>query len=169
MKRLWAPWRSSYIKESDKAVNNECVFCIKEQNDKDRENLILKRGYNSFVIMNIYPYNPGHIMIVPYTHTGAIEHIDNQTFLEMKGFLDVTISILENQMKAQGFNIGFNIGRSAGAGIENHVHMHVVPRWNGDTNFMPVLGETKVISMDIYELYDELYPYYNKYETREEK
>jgi ATP adenylyltransferase len=169
VKLLWAPWRSSYIKESNKSESNACVFCVKAQDNKDRENLILKRGLNSFVIMNIYPYNPGHIMIVPYIHTGSIEKVNNNTFLEMKGFLDLTIKTLEKQLKTQGFNIGFNIGRIAGAGIENHVHMHIVPRWSGDTNFMPVLGETRVISMNIFELYDELYEYYKNYVIKEER
>lgn len=110
--------------------------------------------------MNLYPYNPGHIMIAPYKHTGNIEEIDNATFNELKLFLDLTLQILKKHMKAQGFNIGFNIGRIAGAGVEDHIHMHIVPRWDGDTNFMPVIGETKVMSINIFELYDELYAYF---------
>lgn len=160
MKRIWAPWRSNYIKESNNIKNVECIFCLKEKDCKDRENLVLKRGNNSFIIINLYPYNPGHIMIAPYKHTGNIEEISNSTFSEMKLFLDITIKILKEHMKPQGFNIGFNIGRVAGAGVENHIHMHVVPRWNGDTNFMPTISDTKVISLNIFDLYDELYTYF---------
>lgn len=160
MKRIWAPWRSNYIKESNNLKNVECIFCLKGKENNDRENLVLKRGNDSFIIINLYPYNPGHIMIAPYKHTGNIEEISKSTFLEMKLFLDTSIKILKEHMKAQGFNIGFNIGRTAGAGVESHIHMHVVPRWNGDTNFMPTISETKVISMNIFDLYDELYKYF---------
>jgi ATP adenylyltransferase len=157
LNRLWAPWRSAYIKGGN---NRECIFCIKEKSRNDREELILKKGNNAFIVMNLYPYNPGHIMIVPYKHTGNIEEIDNDTFIEIKLFLDLSLKILKEHMNVQGFNIGFNIGRIAGAGVEDHVHMHIVPRWNGDNNFMPVIGQTRVISMNIFELYDELYTYY---------
>ena len=136
------------------------MVMVKEESRNDREELILKRGNNVFIIMNLYPYNPGHIMIAPYKHTGNIEEIDNDTFIEIKLFLDVSIKILKKHMKAQGFNIGFNIGRIAGAGVENHIHMHIVPRWDGDTNFMPIIGKTKVMSMNIFELYNELYTYF---------
>lgn len=135
---------------------------MKEKESDYRKELILKKGVNSFVIMNLYPYNPGHIMIAPYKHTGNLEDIDNESFLEMKKFIDLSIKALKNSMEPHGFNIGFNIGRAAGAGVEDHIHLHIVPRWNGDTNFVPVLSETRVISMDVFQIYDELYRYFNK-------
>jgi ATP adenylyltransferase len=161
VKQLWAPWRSNYIKNNKNKIEG-CIFCLKEKESDYRKELILKKGVNSFVIMNLYPYNPGHIMIAPYKHTGNLEDIDNESFLEMKKFIDLSIKALKNSMEPHGFNIGFNIGRAAGAGVEDHIHLHIVPRWNGDTNFVPVLSETRVISMDVFQIYDELYRYFNK-------
>ncbi len=118
--------------------------------------MILFRGKYTFVIMNIYPYNPGHIMIAPYTHTGDINNLKNEEMFEMMKLTQIAIKILEEKMKPQGYNVGINIGRIAGAGFEHHIHIHIVPRWSGDTNFMPIIGETKVIPVSLEETYEEL-------------
>jgi len=139
-KPLWAPWRIEYILQ-DKP--DFCVLCEKKgRSDKDR--LILTQGKYSFVIMNLYPYNNGHLMICPYEHTNDWLSLDSITKQEMQNFLDQSMKVLKKLMKPDGFNIGMNIGKTAGAGIDEHLHWHIVPRWNGDTNFMPVLNHTKV-------------------------
>lgn len=144
MERLWAPWRIEYIK-SDKTEHG-CIFCNKPKDNKDLKNLILYRGKTAFVIMNYFPYNNGHLMVVPYRHTCEFHELTPEEKLEIMNLLDTCVSLLREDMQAQGFNIGVNLGRVAGAGIAEHVHFHIVPRWGGDTNFMPVTGHTKVIS-----------------------
>ena len=155
MNRLWAPWRLKYIQAVD-THDDGCIFCIKPKQNKDRENLILHRATNCFVIMNLYPYNNGHLMIVPYKHVSDPGDLDSDTLLEMMQTVNECTKALRDAMNPEGFNIGMNIGRVAGAGIDQHVHMHIVPRWNGDTNFMPVLGSAKVISQGLFEAYDML-------------
>ncbi len=144
------------MKYISKADSEECIFCKKSKEKKDEENMILFRGKNVFVIMNIYPYNPGHIMIAPYTHTGEIKKLNDDEIFEMMKLTQASIEILENRMRPQGYNVGINIGRIAGAGFEHHIHIHIVPRWNGDTNFMPIIGETKVIPVSLEETYKNL-------------
>lgn len=160
MDKLWAPWRMEYIKDID-SHDEGCIFCQKPQEKKDRDNLILFRGKLNFVIINKYPYNNGHLMVVPYQHFSDCEKLDNASALEMWELIMKCKQILEKAFHPQGFNIGMNIGRIAGAGIDQHVHMHIVPRWNGDTNFMPVISATKVISQGIYETYDALSGYFS--------
>lgn len=155
MKRLFCPWRIKYI-TSEKP--KDCVFCNKLTEDKDKENLILLRGKNNFIILNLYPYNNGHLMIVPYKHTNDITNLSVEVLSEMMILLQVSIMALKEVMKPHGFNIGFNIGEVAGAGIAEHLHLHVVPRWTGDTNFIVVLGETKVIPEDLHTTYKKLQP-----------
>jgi len=118
--------------------------------------MILFRAKNVFVIMNIFPYNPGHIMIAPYKHTGDINKLNEDELYEMMKLTQISIKIIEEKMKPQGFNVGINIGRIAGAGFEHHIHIHIVPRWSGDTNFMPIIGETKVIPVSIEDTYRNL-------------
>lgn len=151
MEKLWSPWRSKYIdsfKHQDK--HEVCVLCESAQKDiNDNENLLVDKGKLTFTVLNLYPYNNGHLMIVPFRHTGDFKSLTDDENLEMMQKIQASIKALEKIYKPQGFNIGANIGRVSGAGIEDHVHFHIVPRWNGDTNFMPVLGEVKVISQDL--------------------
>ena len=153
---LWAPWRSNYVENVDKIEG--CFLChaISQPKSRWKEVLVLYKSSKSFIIMNKYPYNSGHLMIVPVKHTGNYEEIDEETVLDMDKLLRISIKALRKVFHPHGFNIGYNIGRPAGAGLESHLHMHVVPRWNGDTNFMPVIAKTKVISQDLETTYDRL-------------
>lgn len=153
MKLLWAPWRIEYIRSPK---HNGCIFCDFPKENKDEERLILYKGKNAFIIMNNYPYNPGHVMIAPYRHIGKWEDLTDEELLEIMKLSQLIIKALKKAMNPDGFNIGVNLGRVAGAGIDDHVHLHVVPRWNGDTNFMPVLTSTKVIPESLEEAYKEL-------------
>lgn len=152
--RMWAPWRMNYIDGSHKEEG--CFFCSKPNDNRDRENLILYRGKNCFTLMNLFPYNNGHIMISPYKHTGDFENLNDEEMLEIMKLSKLTISAMKASINPAGFNAGFNLGRPAGAGVADHLHFHIVPRWNGDTNFMPVIGETKVISEHILQTYDKI-------------
>jgi len=144
MERLWAPWRMEYITE---APRPGCLFCrvIEDPTDKDAA-LVVWRPDQAIVLLNKYPYNPGHVMVAPHAHVGGLEDLDDAQTADLMRALRRTITVLKPLLKPEGFNIGANIGRVAGAGMPDHVHLHVVPRWNGDTNFMPVLGEVKVIN-----------------------
>lgn len=159
MDRLWAPWRMEYIR-SDKEEG--CIFCDKPIRDNDREMLILYRGKLAFVMMNLFPYNNGHLLIAPYTHTERSNDLSPDERSEIMELGDASMTILKQAMKAEGFNFGANIGSAGGAGIEEHIHFHVVPRWKGDTNFMPVLGHTKVQVDGLKESYDNLKPHFMK-------
>lgn len=150
MKLLWAPWRLKYIKHANQSG---CIFCIKARQKRDRKNFIFHRGEFSFGILNLFPYNSGHYMVAPYAHTGRLETLGPETLAEMFEIVRAYNRRLHNRIKPHGFNIGINLGRVAGAGIVDHVHIHVVPRWNGDTNFMPVTAETKIIPQAIEETY----------------
>ncbi len=150
MKQLWAPWRLKYIKHPSQ---NGCIFCKASQEKKDKKNLIIFRGMTCFAILNLYPYNSGHFMVTSYRHIGKFEKLKSKEIQEMFEIAQHFKKILDREIKPQGFNIGFNLGRVAGAGIVDHIHLHVVPRWNGDTNFMPVLGDTKVIPQSLNDTY----------------
>lgn len=154
MTHLWAPWRIEYIKNSRKIEG--CIFCEKSQENDDKSNLIVYRGQYTFIIMNYYPYNNGHLMIVPYRHLGEFCALGTEERLEIMNLIDTSVTVLRADMTPQGFNIGANLGSVAGAGIADHIHFHIVPRWNGDTNFMPVIGNTKVISETLIETGDRL-------------
>ncbi len=153
MDNLWAPWRIKYIQAKK---NNGCIFCQKPRQKKDRINFIVKRGKFVFSILNIFPYNNGHILIAPYRHIDSLEKLNNDELIEMFELINHTTKQIKSKLKAQGFNIGFNIGKAAGAGIDKHLHVHIVPRWEADTNFMPVLSGTKIISQSLEELYNIL-------------
>jgi len=153
MKIMWAPWRIEYIRSPK---HDGCIFCDFPKENHDKERLILYRGKHCFIIMNNYPYNPGHVMIAPYRHVGRWEDLTDYELLEMMQLSQLMIKALKKTMNPQGFNMGVNLGRVAGAGIDDHVHLHIVPRWNGDTNFMPVIADTKVIPESLEEAYDEL-------------
>lgn len=142
MEKLWAPWRMAYI-EVKKPTG--CIFCDKPQTGNDRDELILYHGQRCFVIMNLFPYNNGHLMVAPFRHTADIVGLTPEEQEEMMRLTRHCVRVLAEAFQPDGFNIGMNLGRVAGAGIADHLHMHIVPRWNGDSNFMPVIGETKVL------------------------
>ncbi|MFQ6604949.1 MAG: HIT domain-containing protein [Fidelibacterota bacterium] len=161
MKKLWAPWRIEYIL-APKDDTEECIFCTKPAGDADRDNLVLFRGRQAFIIMNLYPYNNAHLLVVPYAHVNSMSALSRDERYEMMELANASMDILRGKMNAQGFNFGANIGAAAGAGIEEHVHLHIVPRWIGDTNFMPVLGHTKVLVQGLQETYDALKPLFDQ-------
>jgi ATP adenylyltransferase len=144
--RLWAPWRLDYIK-SDKT--GECIFCTKPALGNDDEALITHRGDRCFVILNAFPYNNGHLMVAPYAHGGRLEDVDDATSLELMSLTKRSMRALANAYGPEGYNLGLNQGRIAGAGMAEHVHLHVVPRWAGDTNFMPVVSDTRVLPQSL--------------------
>lgn len=150
MKHLWAPWRLKYIKH---APEKGCVFCKTSQEKKDEKNLIFFRGKTCFALLNLYPYNSGHFMVTSYRHIGKLEELEKFEIQEMFEIVQRFTKILNKKIRPEGFNIGFNLGRTAGAGIVDHIHIHVVPRWNGDTNFMPVLADTKIIPQFLKDTY----------------
>ncbi|MBI3354570.1 MAG: HIT domain-containing protein [Nitrospirae bacterium] len=159
MKRLWSPWRMKYI------LNNKtkgCVLCKMPDENKDRKNYMLYRSKYNYVIMNIYPYNNGHLMVVPYKHTDTIEGLDDAEIADFMKLTGKSVAALKKAFSPDGFNIGMNLMESAGAGIEAHIHMHIVPRWNGDTSFMPVLFETRVIPEHLDDTYMRLLPFFLK-------
>jgi ATP adenylyltransferase len=150
----------AYIDPADKREQG-CIFCVKPEQENDEENLLLYRGERCFVLMNLFPYNNGHLMIAPYAHVPDIEHLDAETLTEMMLTAQKSLAALRAAMRPDGFNMGINQGTVAGAGIADHVHFHVVPRWNGDTNFMPVLAETKVMPDYLQNTYRQLKPYFS--------
>ena len=156
MKQLWAPWRMEYISQEESETSRSCIFCSRITQNRDKKNLIVFRGELAFIIMNRFPYNNGHLMVVPYRHTGDLLQLKKDEKAELFQLLQRSMKALEAVMKPQGYNIGMNLGRVAGAGVEDHLHFHVVPRWNGDTNFMPILSDTKVISEALEKSYQKL-------------
>ena len=155
MDRIWAPWRMEYIKKSK---SKECIFCMKAESKNDKENLVLLRGEESFVLMNLYPYTNGHLMVSTYKHTSDINDISEVGNQEIMEFTNKSIYILKKIFDAEGFNFGANLGKAAGAGIEEHIHFHIVPRWIGDTNFMPTISQTKVMIEGLNKSWERLKP-----------
>ena len=155
MDKLWAPWRVKYVTKIGKSARG-CVFCaiLKEKNDK--KNFIITRMKHAYSVLNIYPYNNGHILIVPNRHVSDLSGLRKEEREDLWDLLEATKKLLDKQMKADGYNIGINLGKAAGAGFPKHVHIHLVPRWQGDVNFMPVTGHTKVISQSLKALYERL-------------
>lgn len=162
MQKLFSPWRSQYINSFIKKKKSTCIFCNALESKNDSKKLILHRGKYCFVIMNLFPYNNGHLMIVPNNHIGEMKKLDDKCALEMHKLVSTCIDALTSKMKPQGFNVGMNLGKVAGAGVEEHLHIHIVPRWNGDTNFMPVLADVKMISEDLKTTYSKLKKYFKK-------
>jgi ATP adenylyltransferase len=161
MEIKYTPWRMRYIKRGD--VSDEgCVFCAIAAADSshDAERLVLYRGQYCFVVMNLYPYNTAHLMVVPYSHIADLTALDQAVATELFGLTQRSVAILQTEYAPHGFNLGMNLGRVAGAGIADHLHMHIVPRWNGDTNFMPVIGDTKLIPESLDETYHRLRPHF---------
>ncbi|HEX6229928.1 MAG TPA: HIT domain-containing protein [Solirubrobacterales bacterium] len=154
--RIWAPWRLAYVKDASKDIEEECIFCSKPGADDDAANLIVHRGERCFVILNLFPYTNGHLMVAPYEHLARIQDLDAPTVAEMMALAQRAMSRLEEVYEPHGYNVGFNQGRVAGAGVEHHIHLHVVPRWGGDTNFMPVIADTRVMPQTLEQSYEAL-------------
>jgi len=153
LEKLWAPWREKFIlceKEPG------CFFCRTAKEKKDEENLILLRGKKCFVILNRYPYNNGHLMVAPYRHVGQLENLKEEELFELFKISQLCVKIIKAGLKPHGLNLGMNLGKVSGAGVADHVHLHIVPRWTGDTNFMPILADTKIISIGLRQTYKQL-------------
>ncbi len=154
--RIWAPWRLEYVKDASKDEEQGCIFCVKPAEGDDERCLIVHRGERCFVIMNLFPYTNGHVMVAPFEHVARIQDLDEATVAEMMALSQRTMTAIDEIYAPHGYNVGFNQGRVAGAGVEHHIHLHVVPRWGGDTNFMPVLGDTRVMNQSLSDSYDQL-------------
>ena len=154
--RIWAPWRLDYVKDASKDSAEECIFCTALEAGDDEANLIVHRGGRSFVILNKFPYTNGHLMVAPFEHVATLPELDADTVAEMMALTQRAMQTLEERYSPHGYNVGFNQGRVAGAGVEYHIHMHVVPRWGGDTNFMPVLADTRVMPQSLEQSYAAL-------------
>jgi ATP adenylyltransferase len=144
--RLWAPWRLDYIKGPKPG---ECIFCAGAGDDDDRARHIVHRGETCFVLLNAYPYANGHVMVAPYEHVPSIEPLEDDALLELMTLTRRSLAVLREVYAPEGFNIGINLGKIAGAGFDDHVHQHVVPRWGADNNFMPVIGDTRVLPQSL--------------------
>ena len=153
MERLWAPWRLQYIVEEK---TGGCVFCEKPLAGDDRAGYIVRRGTHAYVILNAFPYNNGHLMVAPYAHLAAFEDLPPETLHEMMDLAQHCARALKLVFNPDGLNMGFNLGAAAGAGIKDHIHLHLVPRWLGDTNFMPVIADVRVIPQSLDQSYELL-------------
>ena len=152
-KQLWAPWRLEYIKQADEQPG--CIFCDAAAGD-DEERLVVHRGERAFALLNKFPYSSGHLMVAPYEHIAGLQDLPAETVAEMMELAQRAMRRLGEVYDPQGYNVGFNQGRAAGAGVEHHIHLHVVPRWGGDTNFMPVIADTKVMPQTLEQSFDAL-------------
>ena len=161
MDRLWATWRMPYI-DSLKEKDQGCIFCEKPKAEEDKESFIIHRRAKTFVILNTFPYNPGHIMIAPYRHVRRISEFDSAEMGEVMDLLALSEEVLEEVFRPNGINVGVNLGRSAGAGVPGHIHVHLVPRWEGDSNFMPVFANTKVLPQGLEDTYVRLREAYGR-------
>ena len=155
--QLWAPWRLSYVAEPDKS-DGGCFLCRYRDDNSDTKNHVICRSQSSLVVLNRYPYNNGHLLIAPLEHKATLDDLNDAEFLDMMNLMRRLTSVLSRVLTPDGFNIGLNLGQAAGAGLPGHIHWHVVPRWVGDTNFMPVLGNAKVIPQSLEALYELLQP-----------
>lgn len=159
MDRLWSPWRGRYIASGVDSQTDECVFCrLARDTEHDEANLVVHRGAQAFVVMNLYPYITGHLMVVPYLHTGEFDSTPKVITDEMMDLAKRSQAVLREVYHPAGFNLGMNIGSAAGAGIADHIHIHVLPRWSGDTNFMTTVGETRVLPEDLKTTYSKIRP-----------
>ena len=158
--RLWSPWRMEYIGRGEGGDGGGCIFCDfpAAGQDQDQANHLLARGTVSFVLLNAFPYNPGHLMVAPYRHLGDYQELTAQELAEMMALAGRAMAAMGEESSPHGFNLGMNLGQVAGAGIVDHLHLHLVPRWGGDTNFMPVVGQTKVLPELLAETYQRLRP-----------
>jgi ATP adenylyltransferase len=161
MEKLWAPWRVKYITKIIKGSKG-CVFCAILKEKKDKANFVLTRSEHAYSVLNIYPYNNGHVLIVPNRHVGDLSKLRRQEREDLMDLLESTKALLDGVMSPDGYNVGINLGKAAGAGFPDHVHIHIVPRWQGDVNFMPVTGHTKVLSQSLKSLHGKLLKAYKK-------
>ncbi len=156
METLFAPWRLEYVSASDSRDRDACVFCTAFQSKDDRATLTLGRDRNSFSLLNLYPYTTGHAMVAPNKHCGDLAEVDVETLTEMMGAAKDLMAAMRELYRPHGFNVGFNVGEAAGAGIEEHLHLHVVPRWKADNNLMTVIGGTRVVPEDLDRTFDRM-------------
>lgn len=157
MDNIWAPWRLEYIRDNRQKKGGEpCVFCELGEGSPTRDNLVLAKGQESYVVMNRFPYNSGHVLICPYRHVAKLKDLSAAAHQEMMWFMGEGMEILAGAMNAEGFNCGLNLGRTAGCGIADHLHWHIVPRWPGDTNFLPVIGDTRAMPEYLGSTYDRI-------------
>jgi ATP adenylyltransferase len=157
--RLWTPWRYDYIKSSAPQEGGQpdpCVFCALQDSADDESSFILHRAEHNYIVLNLYPYISGHLLIVPYAHIGELDAVPKETTDELMDLTKRCQTVLRETYHPHGFNLGMNLGRSAGAGVADHVHLHIMPRWTGDANFMSVIGETRVIPEDLKTTYSKL-------------
>jgi ATP adenylyltransferase len=157
VERLWTPWRRAFV-EGGERRSGECFLCAIPAEHDDRANLLLLRGAGAYVLMNLYPYNNGHLLIAPYLHHGDLATLEPGIAAEVMTLTQRSVDVLQRAYRPDAFNVGMNLGQAAGAGAPDHLHMHAVPRWNGDTSFMPVLGDTKVLPETLEETYERLRP-----------
>ena len=157
MERLWTPWRMQYVRELSDDPGG-CLFCElpRQERDRDSENLLLERGERAFSLLNLYPYNTAHAMVAPYLHTADLANLPPDEGAELLALVQHTVAAIGAEYRPDGFNIGMNLGRVAGAGVPDHLHVHIVPRWNGDTNFMPLTANTKVLPETLDQTYARL-------------
>lgn len=167
LERMWAPWRMEMIR-APHCKDEGCFLCTKPAQDKDRENLVLERGETCYCLMNLYPYNNCHLMVVPYRHSGEIMDLTPQELAELMCLAQRWIAIIRKAARPEGFNVGMNLGRIAGAGMAEHLHLHIVPRWGGDTNFMSVFGGSRVINQALEETWEELRQAAQAYDSERE-
>jgi ATP adenylyltransferase len=167
MEQVFAPWRIEWVRREKEY--DGCVFCRMRDTDDDRDERVVARSSHSFVVLNNSPYNPGHVMVVPHEHTGEYEELDDETLLDHARLKQATFDALRASFAPDGFNTGMNLGKGAGGSIDDHLHTHVVPRWQEDTNFMPVTSDTKVIVQALEESYDELRDGFASLEATEDK
>jgi ATP adenylyltransferase len=160
MKQLWAPWRMTYIDEGSKEPG--CILCDKSKQSDLREALVIAQTAHSVVMLNKYPYNNGHLLLAPKRHEHNISGLSAEEYSDLNEALRRSVDIVRRALNPGGINLGMNLGRCAGAGIEDHLHWHVVPRWEGDTNFMPVVGETRVMPQHLLDSYDRLKPHFER-------
>lgn len=158
MEHIWSPWRFKYLigVAGGPSPDTLCVFCDLPQQQADEKNYIVHRAQKNFVILNLFPYTSGHLMVVPYQHTPTLAELDQQTTTEMMELTKIAQRALEAEYKPHGFNIGLNLGAAAGAGVAGHIHLHVVPRWTGDANFVSVIAETRVLPEELHETHVRL-------------
>lgn len=161
MKHIWSPWRMKYIEKHEK--ESGCVFCIAQAKADSAENLIAFRGKNAYVILNRFPYTSGHLMVIPFSHEPNLENLDTETRAEMMELASRCTTLLRKVYRTESFNMGINIGEAAGAGVLGHVHIHIVPRWAGDTNFMSTTGETRVLPESLEDTYQRVHEEFLKH------
>jgi ATP adenylyltransferase len=154
MDQIWAPWRMEFVRQG--GAHTECFLCQKPKENQDESNYVLYRGKLNYILLNAYPYNPAHMMVSPYRHVGKLEDTTEEELREHFELVRFSVRILNHTVKPTGCNVGMNLGRVAGAGVDDHIHTHVVPRWQGDTNFMPIVSQTKVLSEALQQTYAAL-------------